>query len=73
MCGSDFGYVYDGQMVSAAAVCHLPISVLVKMRMHHQYYNELYNRWINDMNLIADNNIYSEFIGGEVWKGRICD
>jgi hypothetical protein len=25
------------------------------------------------MNLVADNNIYSEFIGGEVWKGRICD
>lgn len=25
------------------------------------------------MNIIADNNIYQELIGGEVWKGRICD
>lgn len=25
------------------------------------------------MNIIADNNIYPELIGGEVWFGRICD
>lgn len=25
------------------------------------------------MNLIADNNIYPELIGGEAWYGKICD
>lgn len=25
------------------------------------------------MNLIADNNIYAEMIGGEAWWGKICD
>jgi hypothetical protein len=25
------------------------------------------------MNLIADNNIYPELIGGEAWWGKICD
>lgn len=35
MAASDIGMVYDGQMVSAAAACHLPTMVLIKMRMHH--------------------------------------
>ena len=25
------------------------------------------------MNIIADNGIYPELIGGEVWHGKICD
>lgn len=25
------------------------------------------------MNIIADNNIYPEVIGGEAWWGKICD
>lgn len=25
------------------------------------------------MNVIADNNIYPELIGGEAWFGKICD
>jgi len=35
MAASDLGIIYDGQMVGAAAVCHLPTMVLIKMRMHH--------------------------------------
>jgi len=35
MSASDLGIIYDGQMVGAAAVCHLPTMVLIKMRMHH--------------------------------------
>jgi hypothetical protein len=35
MAASDLGIVYDGQMVGAAAVCHLPTMILIKMRMHH--------------------------------------
>ena len=35
MAASDFGIIYDGQLVSSAAACHLPTMVLVKMRQHH--------------------------------------
>ena len=35
MAASDMGLVYDGQLVASAAACHLPVMVLVKMRMHH--------------------------------------
>jgi len=35
MCASDFGIIYDGQMVSSAAACHLPTMNLLQMRMHH--------------------------------------
>ncbi len=73
MCGSDSGIIYDGQMVSSAAACHLPTMNMINMRMHHMWYNELFNRWWNDMNIIADNNIYPELIGGEVWFGKIAD
>lgn len=73
MCSSDMGMVYDGQMVSSAAACHLPIMILYNMRMHHQWYHDLFNRWWNSMNIIADNNLYPEVVGGEVWFGKICD
>jgi len=46
---------------------------MINMRMHHMWYNELFNRWWNDMNIIADNNVYPELIGGEVWFGKIAD
>ena len=73
MASSDFGLIYDGQMVSTAAACHLPTMILLKMRMYHQFYHDLYNRWANEMVIIANNNIYPEFIGGEAWWGKICD
>ena len=73
MCASDYGIIYDGQMVSSAAACHLPTMNLLNMRMHHQWYNDLFNRWWNDMNIIADNNVYPEIIGGEAWFGKIAD
>lgn len=73
MCASDAGIIHDGQMVSSAAACHLPTMNIFDMRMHHQWYNDLFNRWWNDMNIIADNNIYPEMIGGEVWFGKIAD
>jgi lipid A disaccharide synthetase len=73
MAASDIGMVYDGQMASTAAACHLPVMVLIKMRMHHQWFSDLYNQWWNQMNIIADNNIHPELIGGEAWFGKICD
>ena len=73
MCGSDFGIIHDGQMISSAAACHLPTMNLFNMRMNDEYYNNLFNRWWNDMNIIADKNVYPEVIGGEVWHGKIAD
>ena len=43
MAASDMGISYDGQMIGSAAACHLPTMVLVKMRMHHQWFSDLYN------------------------------
>jgi len=73
MCASDFGIIHDGQMISSAAACHLPTMNVFNMRMHNQFYNDLFNRWWNDMNIIADNAVYPEMIGGEVWFGKIAD
>ena len=73
MAAADMGIVYDGQLVASAAACHLPTMVLANLRMHHQWFSDLYNRWWTPMNIIADNNIYPELIGGEVWFGKIAD
>eukprot|EP00352_Strombidinopsis_acuminata_P007470 CAMPEP_0176366870 /NCGR_PEP_ID=MMETSP0126-20121128/21482_1 /TAXON_ID=141414 ORGANISM="Strombidinopsis acuminatum, Strain SPMC142" /NCGR_SAMPLE_ID=MMETSP0126 /ASSEMBLY_ACC=CAM_ASM_000229 /LENGTH=500 /DNA_ID=CAMNT_0017724463 /DNA_START=72 /DNA_END=1574 /DNA_ORIENTATION=- len=73
MAASDMAAIYDGQMIGSAAACHLPTMNLIKMRMHHQWYNDLFNRYWNDLNIIADKNIYPELIGGEVWYGKIAD
>ena len=73
MAASDFGFIYDGQMVSAANALHLPLNCILNMRMHQQWWHDFYNRWWNDMNIIADNHINHELIGGEAWYGKICD
>lgn len=33
----------------------------------------MFNRWWSDMNIIADNQVYPELIGGEVWYGKVAD
>lgn len=73
MCAADMGIMYDGQMISSAAACHLPTMDLIKMRMHHFWYNDLFNRWWTDMNIIADRAVYPEMVGGEAWFGKIAD
>ena len=73
MASSDFGFIFDGQMVSSANALHLPNNCLINMRMHQQFYHDFFNRWWNDMNIVADNHINKELIGGEAWWGKICD
>lgn len=34
MAASNFGFIYDGQMVSSANALHLPVNCLINMRMH---------------------------------------
>lgn len=57
MAASDFGFVYDGQMCAAANALHLPVNCLINMRMHQQWWHNFYNRWWNDLNIIADNMV----------------
>ena len=73
MCSADLGIIHDGQMVSSAAACHLPTMNLFYMRMHNQYYHNMFNKWWNDMNIIANNDVYPEVIGGQAWHGKIAD
>lgn len=47
--------------------------ILLEMRMHQQWYHDLFNRWFNSMVTIADKDIYPELIGGQAWFGKICD
>ena len=40
---------------------------------HQQWWHDYYNRWWNDMNIIADYPINKELIGGEAWWGKFCE
>jgi lipid A disaccharide synthetase len=73
MAASDLGVMYDGQMVGQAAACHLPTMILSDMRMNQIYYHTLMNRWLSNMNLIADKDIFPELLGGQAWFGKITD
>jgi lipid A disaccharide synthetase len=73
MASSDFGFIHDGQMVSAANALHLPVNTVFYMRLHHQWWHDFYNRWWNDMNIIADNSCNQELIGGEAWFGKVAE
>lgn len=73
MAASDFGFVHDGQMVSSANALNLPVNCIFDMRMHQQFYQNYFNRWWNDMNLIADRDVNQELIGGQAWWGKYCD
>jgi len=73
MAASDFGFIHDGQMVSSANALNLPVNSMLHMRMHQQFYQNYFNRWWNDMNLIADRDVNAELIGGEAWWGKMCD
>lgn len=73
MAASDFGFIHDGQMVSSANALHLPVNCMFDMRMNQQFYQDFFNRWWNDMNLLADQPINPELIGGQCWWGKICD
>ena len=73
MAASDFGFVHDGQMVSSANALHLPVNTMFNMRMNHQFYQNFFNRYWNDMNIITDTQVNMELIGGEAWFGKICD
>ena len=73
MAASDFGLLYDGMMVSSANALHLPVNCMINMRMHQQWWHDFYNRWWNDMNILADNSVNPELIGGQVWWGKITE
>ena len=73
MAASDFGFITDGQMVSSANAMHLPTNAMINMRMHQQWFHDYHNRWWNDLNIICDNHVNKELIGGECWHGKICD
>ena len=60
-------------MVSSANAMHLPTNAMINMRMHQQWFHDYHNRWWNDLNIICDNHVNKELIGGEVWHGKICD
>lgn len=60
-------------MVSSANALNLPCNTMFHMRMYNQYYQRYFNRWWNDMNLIADRDVNLELIGGQFWFGKIAD
>lgn len=73
MCASDFGFVYNGQMVSAAAALHLPINTMQNMNDIHYFWHTWENRWLADINVIADRPAIPEFAAGEFWFGKIAN
>lgn len=72
MCASDFGFVYNGQMVSSAAALHLHCVTMQDMNDLHYFWHSWENRWLADINHNADRPLIPEFVAGEYWFGKIA-
>jgi hypothetical protein len=73
MCASDFGMVYNGQMVSSAATLHLHAVTMQNMNDLHYFWHTWENRWLADINVNADRPAIKEMAAGEFWFGKICE
>ena len=73
MCASDYGFVYNGQMVSSAASLHLNFMTMQDMNDLHYYWQTWENRWLADLNINADRPAIPEFAAGEFWFGKIAN
>ena len=73
ICASDFGFVYNGQMLSSAAALHLDVMTMQDMNDLHYFWHTWENRWLADVNINADRPIISEFAAGEYWFGKIAN
>lgn len=73
ICASDFGFVYNGQMLSAAAALHLNVITMQDMNDLHYYWHTWENRWLAEVNIYADRPAIPEFAAGEFWFGKIAN
>jgi hypothetical protein len=73
ICASDFGVVYNGQMVNAAACLHLNFFTMQNMNDLHYFWHTWENRWLADINVNADRPAVKEMAAGEFWFGKICE
>jgi len=72
MCASEFGFVYNGQMLSSAVALHLNVITMQDMNDLHYMWHTWENRWLADINTNADRPIVPEFAAGEYWFGKIA-
>jgi hypothetical protein len=73
ICSSDFGVVYNGQLVSSAAALHLNFFTMQNMNDLHYFWHTWENRWLADINVNADRPAIKEMAAGEFWVGKICE
>lgn len=73
ICASDFGTVYNGQLVSSAAALHLNFFTMQNMNDLHYFWHTWENRWLADINVNADRPAVKEMAAGEFWYGKICE
>lgn len=72
MCASEFGFVYNGQMLSSAVTLHLNVNTMQDMNDLHYMWQTWENRWLADINTNADRPLIHEFTAGEYWFGKIA-
>jgi hypothetical protein len=73
MCASDFGCVYNGQLVSSAAALNLHCFTMQNMNDLHYFWHTWENRWLAEININADRPAIKEYASGEFWFGKICE
>ena len=72
LAGSDIGVCFNGEVAAEALVNQLPIIVLDKLNKLEFYFMLSWNRFVNDMNIIADGPLFKEIIEAEANPTKLC-
>ena len=62
LAGSDIGMCFNGEIAAEALVNQLPVILLDNINKLEFYFMLSWNRFVNDMNIIADGPLFPEII-----------
>lgn len=71
--GSDLAICYNGEIVSECLVNQLTTVVIENMRKLEFYFVLAWNRFTNDMNIIADGDLFPEIIEGQCKASKLVE
>ena len=71
--GSDYSIAYNGDVVFENLVNQLPTIIIENMGKIEFYFVLAWNRFNNDLNIIADGDLFPEIIEGQAHSAKLVD
>lgn len=73
LAGSDLGICYNGEIVTECLVNQLTTVVIQNMNKLEFYFTLSWNRFANDMNILADGDLFQEIMEGQCHGEKLVE